>query len=97
MNNTTTFFQRDDIVTIKLATGEELIVKMYDVGESKLFFYKPYIIEIQPQGYMLFPYVMTAKEGELLSLDTKNIYISCLTADDVAKAYLEKTTGLRLI
>lgn len=89
--------KRDDIITIKLATGEELIAKYFDQSEEYLFFLKPYHVDVTPQGLMLFPYMMTAKDGEIIRIAYRSIMMACPTAEDVSNAYLEKTTGLTLV
>lgn len=89
--------EKNDVMTLKLVTGEELLVKYDSETSDHILFIKPMVAEYTAQGFILYPYLMTAKQGEVLSLEKNKVLISCITESDIATAYIEKTTGLTLV
>ena len=85
-----------EIVTIKLASGEEIIAKL--VEEEPLYYAlaKPMVVVMTPNGASLIPYLITADLEKPIRLLKSAITTHIeLTEKSFANRYIEFTTNIK--
>ena len=85
----------NDIVTMKLVTGEEIITKFISSDDSGYKVSKPLVLSITAQGPAMTPFLFTAElEGEINI--PKNVTIAIAkTEKTTANQYIKGTTGIQ--
>lgn len=88
-------FKPNDIVTMKLVTGEEIISKLVSLDDSSYRLSKPLVLSISQQGPAMTPFLFTAEiEGEISF--PKNVVIAIAKTEKVtANHYIKGTTGIQ--
>ena len=86
--------EQNEIVTIKLTSGEEVISKVLEVNDDYLILGEPVSVAPGPQGIGLMPSMFTAEKDKSVVLNTRAITMWCETADPVRIKYIEATTGI---
>lgn len=87
--------QLNDIVTIKMVGGDEVIGKLLDEHTDQYVeLSKPMVVMIGQQGFGLAPYILTAGPDASAKLDRSHVVTLVKTYDQVAKEYLKQTTGI---
>lgn len=85
----------NDIITIKLISGEEIIAKYIEQDVSTLTVSKPLLLAQQGNGMILAPYILTAEKA-----DNIKFFVSAIstfptkTQPQVKMKYIEFTTGI---
>ena len=87
--------KENDIVSIKLVTGEELIATYSEVTDDYLVVKKPATIAANQQGMGIIPWMMTARP-EKLQLNRNTVIAMGPTDESIAKSYTEATTDIQL-
>jgi hypothetical protein len=88
-------YKIDDVVTVKLASGEELVGKLvgeYDDGSIKLK--TPLTLVASQQGLGLQQFLFTGDPEGTIKIGQNAITVMTKTVDNFAKLYTERTTGL---
>lgn len=86
----------DEVYTLKLNSGEELIAKVKSVDGNELVVAEPVSIAPGPQGMGLVPSMFTADPKGEYRLNTNSISIYAVTDASVKNKYIEATTGIKL-
>ena len=82
-------------VSMKLTSGDEVVGKVSGQTAEGLTISKPVILAASREGLQMVPFMMTASpDGDFL-FKAHNIMCVATTADQVADAYLESTTGIK--
>lgn len=85
----------NDIVTVKMVGGDEVIGKLLDERTDEYVeLSKPLVVMIGQQGFGLAPYILTAGPDSSAKLDRNHIVTLVKTFDQVAKEYVKQTTGI---
>ena len=88
-------FKANDIVTMKLVTGEEIITKFIESNDSGYRVNKPLVLSITAQGVAMTPFLFTAEiEGEIVIPKTA-IIATAPTDKQTAGQYIKGTTGIQ--
>lgn len=90
MNNTLI----NEVITIKLTSGEELICRVIEQNDMYLTVSEPLSVAPSQNGIGLMPSVFTAERDKLVRINTNCITMYCVTADQVRIKYIEATTGI---
>jgi len=88
--------KKNDIVTLKLLTGEEVIACFENEKDGEITISKPLVIAANGEGMGLIPWVMSAMPTSM-PIAANAIIASMPTADDVAKQYTEITSSIKLV
>lgn len=91
-----TNIKTDEVYTFKLNSGEELIAKVKNVGNSYISIEEPVSIAPGPQGVGLVPSMFTADIKGEIRINTSSVSIFAPTEDNVKLKYLEATTGIKV-
>jgi len=88
-------FKPNDVVTIKLITGEEIITKLVSVDDSFYKVSKPLVLSISQQGPAMTPLLLTADiEGEI-SFPKNVVIVMAKTEKTTANQYIKGTSGIQ--
>lgn len=87
-------YELNDVVSIKLSSGEELIGKLLEETHDTITLSKPLMLSMTQQGMGLAPYMFTVNPESKISFNEKNIITIVKTMDTMAKQYIQSTTGL---
>jgi len=88
-------FSRNDVVSVKLTTGEEFVARYGQQTENTLEVEKPMCIVPQQNGMGLAPFMFTTVETEY-KFNMSHILAVVATHPDIAKEYQEKTSSIQL-
>ncbi len=86
----------DQILTIKLASGEELVAKVISVDPDSIQVTGPVSVAPGPQGMGLVPSLFTADHDGPITINIRNISMHAPTDESVRVKYVEATTGIRV-
>jgi len=91
---------KNDVVTIKLLSGEELIATYVNEENGKYNVDKPVQLVSVPgdngqMGVQFHPYLVTSASTSF-GINTALVVTLCPSSDQVAKMYLEQTTSIQL-
>lgn len=85
----------NDIVTIKMVGGDEVVGKLLDERtDNYIELSKPLLVMMAQQGFGFVPYVLTAGPECSVKLDAKHVITYTKTYDEVRAVYIKQTTGL---
>lgn len=87
--------KENDVISVKLVTGEELIATYFEINDEHLVVKKPATIAANQQGMGIIPWMMTARP-EKLRLNKNTVIAMALTDETIAKSYTEATTDIQL-
>jgi len=86
----------EEVYTLKLNSGEELIAKVKGIEGNELIVAEPVSIAPGPQGMGLVPSMFTADPKGEYRLNTNSIALVAETDDSVKMKYIEATTGIKV-
>jgi len=88
--------EKNDVITIKLSTGEEIIAKFVEEKDDTLVVERATTMAANPQGGLgLVPWMMSAMP-EKISLNKSTILAYTLTVKEIADKFIEATTNIQL-
>ena len=90
-------YKENDIVSIKLITGEELIAKLVKEDADKIQVSKPFALVPGQTGLGMMPWVLSVSPEAKITINTKTIILIHKTEEGISKQYVEQTTGLTMI
>jgi hypothetical protein len=88
--------KQNDIVTLKLLTGEEVIANFESEVDGDVTISKPLVIAANAEGMGLIPWVMSSMPSSI-PISKESIIAFMPTAADVAKQYAEITSSIKLV
>jgi hypothetical protein len=89
-------FELDEVYTLKLNSGEELITKIVKDDGSYLQINDPVSVAPGPQGMGLVPSMFTADPEHPIMLNKSSVTVYGKTEENVKNKYIEATTGIKL-
>lgn len=89
-------YKKNDAVTIKLSSSEEIIARFVDEDSDHYVIEKPVILIQGQQGVGMMPWMMSAEDSKI-TLNKRNVVAVVKTMADVAKAYTENTSSIQLV
>jgi len=85
----------NDIITLKLVTGEEVIAKFLEDTGTNHRLHKPLVLSITPNGVAMTPFLFTAEiEGDI-TIPKTAIIATAATDKQTAGQYIKGTTGIQ--
>jgi hypothetical protein len=87
-------YKVNDVVSIKLSSGEELVGKLIDENPETVTLSKPLMLSMTQKGMGLAPYMFTVNPETNITFNEKNIITLTKTMETMAKQYIQSTTGL---
>jgi len=87
----------DDIVTIKLTSGEELVAKLVEETDTFIKMSRPLVLTASQKGVAMVPYLFTVDPDSTIKINRSTVTVFEITDEDAAKQYIHGTTGISLI
>jgi len=84
---------RNDVVTLKLLTGEEVIAEYDSEDEHVVKVSKPSVVAANGEGMGLIPWVMSSMP-KLISINKKTIIAYMPTDEAIAKKFTSLTSSI---
>lgn len=85
----------DQIYTIKLANGDEIVTKITEISDSYYTITKPLTIIPSPQGIQMILSLFTANPDKNYQLNKNQCTMIAVSRDEVRDSYIEATTGIK--
>jgi hypothetical protein len=85
----------NDVVTLKLLTGEEVLAGFIRYNETSITVKRPSTIASDGQGMGIVPWMMTSR-SDTVDINKSAVIAIALTEEDIAKAYTETTSSIKL-
>lgn len=86
---------KGSVITIKLTSGEEILARYEDENDTQLIVEKAATIAQGQQGMGIIPWMMTSTAATV-KLNKTTVVAYTQTEEEIAKAYTETTTSLKL-
>jgi len=87
-------YKVNDVVTIKLASGEELVGKLQEETDAFVKLKTPLTLVASQQGLGLQQFLFTGDPEGVIKIGQNAITVMTRTVDNFAKLYTERTTGI---
>lgn len=92
LNNQT--FKTNEILTMKLITGEEIITKFIEDSGFSYKVYKPLVLSVTAQGVAMTPFLFTAEIEGAIDIPKSAVIAVTQTEKQTAGQYIKGTTGI---
>ena len=93
----TSNFKKDDVITFRLSTGEEVVAKLVEEKEDYFLVHKPLAMVMQQQGPAMGPMMFSADwQNHDVQIYKVGVVMTATTLTEVKQAYLQSTSGLDL-
>lgn len=89
-------YKSGDVVSMKLASGEEIIGRLDEEKGDNLILSKPRMITAMQDSLGLAPFMFSVSVDSKCAIKTQNILCVSKTEEGFAKQYIEGTTDLKL-
>lgn len=89
-------FNENDIITLKMTSGEEVIARLVERKENDVVVIRPMVLGQTQQGMGLLPFVFTVDTDRNLSINNSTVVVIAKTDSETASQYIQATTGLTL-
>lgn len=89
-------YKMNDVISIKLSSGEEMIARAEKETKDELTVVKPYILIAAENGMALAPYMFTVETDAKIKLKINNIICIVKSAKDAADMYIKQSTGIQI-
>lgn len=87
-----------ETVTVKLATGEEIIARLDLETDKTVKLHKPMTLSFTQQGVGMTPWMITADEENVVEIEKDKWVIAMSpTGKRTADQYIEGTTGIKTV
>ena len=86
--------QIDEIYTIKLGTGEELVAKITEIHDDHLVLQNPILTVLSPQGLQMMPALFSANTDRMVRLNNSSWAMMAEPREDVRNSWIQATTGI---
>lgn len=90
-----TRFDENDVVTIKLVSGEEVLGKFIKEDGSSITLDKPLMLAMNQKGMGLVPLLVTVNPDSKLTFNKHGITLLTHSDDEIGKQYIYQTTGIQ--
>ena len=86
--------EKNEIYTIKLASGEEIVTKMIEETDNALEVDQPIMVVVSQQGLQLMPGLFTNNNEKTVTINKGSCVMVGPTREDVRTNWIEATTGI---
>lgn len=84
----------NEIYTIKLATGEEVVARVLSQDPAGVTIEKPILCVLSPQGLQMMPGLFSANMDKPVRLNSSSWALIAEVRDDVRNSWIQATTGI---
>jgi len=86
--------EKNEIYTIKLASGEEIVTKIIEETDDALEVDQPIMVVVSQQGLQLMPGLFTNNNEKTVTINKGSCVMVGPTREDVRTNWIEATTGI---
>jgi len=86
--------EKNEIYTIKLASGEEIVTKIIEETDDVLEVGQPIMVVVSQQGLQLMPGLFTNNNEKTVTINKGSCVMVGPTREDVRTNWIEATTGI---
>jgi len=86
--------EKNEIYTIKLASGEEVVTKIVNQTDDSYEADQPIMVVVSQQGLQLMPGLFTNNNEKTVTINKSNCVMIGSTREDVRTNWIEATTGI---
>jgi len=86
--------EKNEIYTIKLASGEEIVTKVVEETDEALEVDQPIMVVVSQQGLQLMPGLFTNNNEKTVTINKGSCVMVGPTREDVRTNWIEATTGI---
>jgi len=87
---------KDDVVSIKLSSGEELVTRYETCNDNVYRVKHPMLLIARQEGLGLAPFMFSVVPDATFELNVRNVLCIMKTESELAKQYRSQTSGLIL-
>lgn len=87
-------YKENDVISIKLNSGEEIVGKLLEEKDSQLILEKPLSLTATPEGMGLAPFMFTVDPESKFQINKSSVICVTKTQSEMASNYTQNTTGL---
>jgi len=84
----------NEIYTIKLITGEEIVTRVISQDPQGLILENPILCVLSPQGLQMMPALFSANMDKKVRLNTGSWALIAEVREDVRNSWIQATTGI---
>jgi len=84
----------DEIYTLKLSSGEEIIAKIVSDSEDDYEVVHPIMVVVSQHGLQLMPGLFTNNNDEFVTINKGSCVMLGITREDIKSKWIEATTGI---
>lgn len=85
----------DQIYTLKIANGDEIVTKIIAEDDSTYTVTKPLTVVPSPQGIQMIMSLFTANPDKNVTINKQQVSCIAVSRDEVQDSYTEATTGIK--
>jgi hypothetical protein len=85
-----------DVISMKLASGEELVGRLEEEQGDDMIVTKPMMLVSAQDGIGLAPFMFSVSPDTKFKIKVPNVLCVTKTEDSFSKQYLEQTSGIQL-
>ena len=89
-------YKNGDVISLKLASGEEVVARLEEEKDSDLIVTKPMMLVSAQEGLGLAPFMFSVAPDAKFNIKLSSVLCVTKTEDGFGKQYLEQTSGLQL-
>jgi len=89
-------YKKSDAITLKLTSSEEIIARFVEEDATTITVTKPMALMMAQNGPGLGPFTFTVSPDVNLKLNKSGILFVHKSDEEMAKQYIESTTGIAL-
>lgn len=88
-------YNNNEIVTIKLGSGEEIITRVVDDNGQAMIISKPIVLVVTPKGAAMTQFLMMQDMNETVELSKSQIVCITKANKTASDQYIQTTTGIK--
>lgn len=88
-------YEADDVITLRLVTGEEIIARYVSETADNFVITRPMALGAGPQGVMLTQMVMTLELNNEVEIQKAHVVVHGRTREEAQDGYIQATTGIK--
>lgn len=85
-----------EVVSMKLASGEELIARLVEETSLGYRLSKPMVLSMSNQGIGMMPFMLTVDPEKDITISKSSVTVVLTSGKPFADQYLQSTTGISL-
>ena len=90
-------YKEGDTVSLKLASGEEIVARLEKEDAKTFTVKKPMVLIAQQEGLGLAPFMFSVSPDAKFNLQASSVSCVAKTQEEIAKQYTSQTSGIAMV